>query len=310
MRKTAAGFNVVAAEELPPISLPDPSDNEASTDEDQAELTLPPTVRARYAALLTHGVNSSIKLLRVPEGFDIQDRDVVAARLGIEAVKDFRVAAKLLQPATPRSEALILAVAFPERMASALLSLLPKTGLPAPRFIGLAELAAVNAFLNDPREPALSSAHGFIHFDHDFSIIALFNEGRLSQLRTFPFGMAAVIRRIRRVLNVDETTAAGVLSDGAFDISHLIEEETREVRGQFVISRDFMERSENCSLSALHISGAQALIKPFMRGTQIAKTWAAWDALNAYGLASNGVGAASWSWTACVGSCIGVLMES
>ena len=316
MKKTASGYSILGAELLP--SVPFQTAMEAPEDEISRhihELVFPPRVKGRYAALSAPGTNSVLKLLRLPEKFDLADPEQVLARLGFDKPEGFRVATRVIQPATARTEALVLAAAMPERLADVMLRLLPKTGLPAPRFIGISELAVVNAFHNDPRRAGDATAHGLIHLDHDFSLLALFNQERLSQLRTFPFGMSSVFKRIMKVLNVDEETASGVLSDGAFDISHLIDEQTREVRGQYVVCRDFMERSENCSLKKLYLSGPSALTAPFLRGEQSSEAREAWNALDAYtdragGCMAEQLALNSWPLTAALGACVGVLAPS
>ena len=316
MRKTASGFSVLGAELLP--SVPFQSAMEASGEEWGdliRELVFPPRIKGRYAALCAPGMSSVLKLLRLPEKFDLNDSEQVLTRLGFDKPDGYRVATRTIQPASARTEALVLAAAMPERMAEMLLRLLPKTGLPAPRFIGISELAVVNAFHNDPRMAGDATSHGLIHLDHDFSLLALFNQERLSQLRTFPFGMSSVFKRIMKALNVDEETASGVLSDGAFDISHLVEEQTKEVRGQYVVCRDFMERSENCSLKKLYISGPAALTAPFLRVEQASETREAWNALDGYtdragGCMPEQLALNSWPLTAAIGACVGVLAPS
>ncbi|NLG35999.1 MAG: hypothetical protein GX548_11655 [Lentisphaerae bacterium] len=316
MKKTANGYSVTGAEVLPPApvhAVMDAEDGEMPEGLDV--LALSPRVRGRYAALLVPGTHAVVKLLRLPDKFNLEDREQLLARLGFDKPAGYRVGTRVIQPASGRTEALVLATALPERIAEAMLELLPNAGLPAPRFIGISELGVVNAFHNDPRLAGSTEAMGLLHFDHDFSLLALFNQNRLSQLRTFPFGMAAVFRRIMKALNVDEDTAAGVLTDGAFDISHILGEETRDVRGQFVICRDFMERSENCRLEKMYVSGAPALTAPFLNEEQASETREPWSALEAFpdragGCMSERLAAEAWPLTAALGACTGMLAPS
>ncbi len=313
MRKTSTGLSVVGAELLPPSPVQSALDSPADPmPEEIQELAIPSRIRGRYAALTAPGTRAVLKLLRLPEKFDFSDRDQVLARLGFDKPEGFRVATRVIQPATARTEALVLATALPDRMAEALLRLLPKAGLPAPRFIGISELGVVNAFHNDPRRTGDGSAHGLIHFDHDFSLLALFNQEHLSQLRTFPFGMASVFARIMKALNLDAETAAGVLSDGAFDVSHMVEEQTREIRGQYMICRDYLERSENCSMKKLYVSGPAALTSAFLQEAQPTEPRAPWNALDAYpdrvgGAMAERLALDPWALSAAIGACSGVL---
>jgi Tfp pilus assembly PilM family ATPase len=317
MRKTGNTVALVAAEILQPVPVHDVMlDPDAGERKDIAVLALPARVRGKYAALLTAGTHAVMKMLRVPESFDTTNPAQLRTRLGLAADDDFRVGSCVIQPGGTRREARLLAAAVPDPVAQALLSLLPSAGLPAPRSIELSELAVLNAFKQDPEIGGKEQAIGLMHFDHDFSVIALFNEGALSQLRTFRVGAATILRKVGEALNVDPQTAAGVLLDGAFDISHMIEDDAREVRGQYVICRDFMERSENCRLEKLYISGSPALTRPFIASTHISEPLADWDVLAAYTAATGNepVGASSgddaWRWAACVGACLGVLERS
>lgn len=278
-----------------------------------APLDIPPKLRGRYAALCLSGHTGTAKVLRVQESFDVEKREEIIARMALEKADDLRVSANILIPGAAKSEARVLAAAFPERQAAAMLSLLPATGTPAARSIVQGELAVINAFHNDPRFARREDAFGLIHFDHDFSVIALFNGGLLSQLRVFGFGVADVLRKLIQSLNVDQQTAEGVLIDGAFDISHLTDEGFRELRSQLVISRDYMERSENCSLEKIYLSGPAALTQPFNQNLALGDSAEEWNVLEPYGAASPDIladesASEPWRLTSAIGSALGVLL--
>ncbi len=316
LRQTPGGIRLVAAGLLPPVPggvAADGIGRPQTEDDDIAELELPPSVRGRYATLLAPGGQASIKLLRLPEDVDLSDRAQLLKRLGL-AANEYRIGTLEIEAGSGKREALVLGAGLRESVARSLLGLLPKAGLPAPRALETSELAVLNAFAVDPRFSDTETPCGFIHFDHDFSLVALFNRGRLLQLRTFSFGLAAVNRRIMKALNVDQVTAAGVLNDGAFDISHLVEEETREVRGQYVISRDFMERSENCRLQHVHLSGPTPLTKPFAKGKTTNVEMNAWSVLDLLDGGLEGeipetLRAAPWPLTAAIGAAWGLLTQ-
>ena len=315
MRKSPAGLSLTGAAILPPVPIHDVMNaRDGPFPEGIEALSIPPRVRGRYAALLAPGASHAVvKILRVPESFNVSDRTKIMARLGFATAEGYRVGTRVIQPATARTEAHVLVAALPDRLAEALLELLPNAGLPAPRSIEISELAVINAFCNDARmAEQQAEPHGLIHFDHDFSLVALFNRGQLSQLRTFPFGLAAVLGKITKALNVDEQTATGVLMDGAFDISHLIEDDAREVRSQYMVCRDFMERSENCELKKLHMSGPAALTRTFLAGSPMAEVQDQWDALHGFteqngGALSDDAATEPWRFSAAVGACIGIL---
>lgn len=277
-------------------------------------LALTARLRGRFASMSIPSTAGSAKLLRVSESFDPGNRDDILSLMAIEKNDELRVATAVILAAAPKVEGRVLAATMAESQAKVLLKLLPAAGTPAPRAIELSEVAVINAFANHPRVAAIEGALGLIHFDHDFSLIALFNNKLLSQLRIFPFGAASVSRKVMKALNVDQPTAEGVITDGAFDISHLIEDGAKEIRSQLVIGRDFMERSENCTMERLFVSGPVTLIKPFLDGMPVREPVDGWDPLEGFeGENENAVPdefkAESWRFTAAIGSCLGVLLQ-
>ncbi len=312
LRQAPGGVTLTAVDELPPVPL----DAARSALGDGIELkikelALPPPLRARYAVLLAPAGSAAIKLLRFPEEVDLNDPQKVRGRMGLEEGR-YRIGTQVIQTSGTKREALALGVALPEPLARALLELMPKSGLPAPHALQASELAVLNAFASDPAFANDPPPCGFIHFDHDFSIVALFNAGQISQLRTFSFGLAAVIQRIVKTLNVDHATASGVVSDGAFDISSLIETEIREIRGQYVISRDFMERNENCRLQQVYLSGPRPLTAPFAGGEKASVKAIHWNVLDLFdqrieGELPDSLIDTPWKLTAAIGAGMGVL---
>lgn len=312
MKKSGADPVIIGAAMLPP-ALVGLSGNEE--DARVSPLDLPVKLRGRYAALSVASRQGAVKLLRVPDSFRPDNRDDVMVRLACDQPREQRFATKVLIPAAGKNEARVLASAMPDTRARQLLKLMPTAGTPAARLVEVAELGVINAFHNDPRFRDHEDAYGLIHFDHDFSLVALFNNKILSQIRTFNFGISSVLLRVMKALNVDEPTAEGVLMDGAFDISHLIEDGAREIQAQLVICRDFMERSENCSLENLYVSGPAALTVPLGANRSNQQTMTPWNVLDAY--AAQGEDAVpeelipdSWRLAAAIGSCLGLLLPS
>ena len=305
MKKNGNELSVASAAILEPVAIEDGA---------VEPLSLPIKLRGRYAALSLPSRPAAVKLLRVPDTFDPGNTEEVMARMAREDNDEVRLATRVLIPGAHKVEARLLAAIMPEAHAAGLLRLMPAAGVPAARAIELAELAVINAFHNDSRFADDKQPRGLIHFDHDFSLIALFNENLLSQIRIFPFGVVAVLQKVSKALNVDEATAEGVLMDGAFDISHLIEDGFRDIRGQLVICRDFMERSENCSLEQIYVSGPASLVRPFTAGMPNPEQVEAWDVLAAYPEAADHIAeeltSDSWRFAAAVGSCLGVLLPS
>lgn len=308
MKKNGEALTLSGTAFLPPVVF---GNSEKVTYE---SLALPAKLRGRLAALAMPAKPGAVKLLRVPESFDPANYEDVMSRLGYEGSGESRLSSAILVPGSAKVEMRILAAVMPEADANNMLKLMPAAGAPAARSLELSELAVINAFHNDGLLKHQEGACGLIHFDHDFSLIALFNNNILSQVRLFTFGVGAVLQKVIKALNVDEATAEGVLADGAFDLSHLIEDGFRDIRSQLVISRDFMERSEDCALGKIYISGPDSLVRPFSAGMPAHESITAWDVLAPYAdkaatEPSVELAGDAWRWSAAVGSCLGLLLS-
>lgn len=311
LKRGPAGMQIAAAGLMDPITaLQQSTPQDASAE--VVKLDFAPAVKGRFAALSVCGQQAALKILRVPDGVDLSKDEEVATRCGLDSAAGYRCGHRVLLPPAARAEGRVLGLAFPEWQAEAMIACLPDTGTPAPRAVLISELSVINAFLNDPRFAAKKDAFGILHFDHDFSVIALFNDGVLSQLRTFSFGGAAVSAKVMQALNIDEPTAFGVLQDGAFDISHLLEEGTHEIRTQMVITRDFMERSENCVMEKLYLSGPETLTQPFKQSLASEDHFAEWRVNEAFETAAGAelderLVQEPWQMTAAIGAALSVL---
>jgi Tfp pilus assembly PilM family ATPase len=311
LKRGPNGIQVTAAALIDAFpALQESTENEASGK--VAKLDLPPALKARFAALSISGRHSALKILRVPDGVDLQNDAEVATRCGLDSAAGYRCGHRILIPPAARTEGRVLGLAFPEWQAQGMIACMPDTGTPAPRAVLISELSVINAFLNDKRFADKKEAFGLLHFDQDFSVIALFHDGVLSQLRTFVFGVAAVSAKVMRALNIDEETAFGVLQDGAFDISHLLEEGTHEIRSQMVITRDFMERSENCVMEKLYLSGPETLTNPFKQSLATDDHLEEWRVNEAYEAVTGAevedrLVQEPWRMTAAIGAALSVL---
>jgi Tfp pilus assembly PilM family ATPase len=117
------------------------------------------------------------------------------------------------------------------------------------------------------------------------TVLALCNQGRLALIRKFDFGGEYLVAKVMQQMGVDHDIARGVISDGSFDISAA----SREVMGPFLrqlsISRDFVERKENCRILRIYLSGGLSRSSHWVEGVQKAtgtevEIWNPFDGLN------------------------------
>lgn len=257
MRKTETAVSVVAAETIPRSAAPEAPAEKDAKDAPPAEvINLPPKLKAKHGCLTTPGETSIIKLLSFPGAFDEAATAKVVENLGVDKPDNFRISYKLLSQPGQARESKVLAVALPAPEADAAVQLLA-TGLPVPHSLEVSGLATLTAFFNQLDEATRSGgAVGVIDFGQDVTSFGLFNKSNLVLLRRFNFGANAILNKVRDTLGVDMETAQGIIQDGAFDISQSVTDVMDPIVKQLIVSRDFVERRENCHIANLYVSGS------------------------------------------------------
>ncbi len=252
MRKTKEEIHVVAADILPPVNLAE------SATSSNPLMELPQRLKARYVSLAVPGNGSTVKLLSFPGPFRDSSVQKVIESLGVDDLDNYRIAYKLITEGHGKSESRVLAVALPVDEASGAPTLFP-IARPAPYSLEISGLASMTAFMNGPGAQAQETAIGAIDFGDNASTFTLFNKGVLSLVRRFDIGTDHIVDKVQESLGVDKETAQGIITDGAFDISQSVSEIMEPLIKQLIVSRDFVERREDCSISKLYASGGVVL---------------------------------------------------
>ena len=245
------GVTLLAADFLPAVEMPDDNSSEPS----QIEVAGP--LGARHAAITVEAEDAVVKLLSIPGQFDEEAEEKLMQSLGLEDPESHRIAYKLVAEGHGRGETKLLAVALPEKTAAVAVKTLP-VGLPVPYSLEVSGLAVFSAFLHGPCVDHLEEAVAAVDFSGNISSFAIFNKGVLSLIRRFDAGTNTILEKIQDNLGVDRETAQGIMADGAFDISQPVGEVMRPLVKQITVSRDFVERRENCKVSKLYVSGGLA----------------------------------------------------
>lgn len=231
------------------------------------DFNIPSRLRSRYASLATSSNGAVAKLLTLPGNIDAAFENQLPRNLGLDDADAFRISYRVVAEGQGRSESRILAVALPNDDADPLMQRF-SSGLPVPYSLEMSPLAALTAFERGPASEASNSAVGLVDFGTTSTTLSFFNRGSLVLMRRFDFGTQLVLDRVESTLRVDTETAQGILADTAFDISELLTELTNPISSQFVVSRDFVERRENCSVSGLFAIGGIALSRAAMLGLE------------------------------------------
>jgi Tfp pilus assembly PilM family ATPase len=308
MKKGNDGISVIGADILPPSTFSEENPEELEP------LELPPKLKGHYMSIAVSGEDSIVKLLSFPGAFQESSINKVIDSIGLEDISEHRIAYKIIVEGRGKSESRVLAVAVPDKHAKIGPMLFP-VGRPAPFSLELSGLAAMTAFMKGPGTEYKDKAVGIMDFGDDASTFALFNKGDLALIRRFDIGTNTILDKVQETLGVDQETAQGIITDGAFDISQPVSEVMEPLVKQLIVSRDFVERREDCSVASIYASGGLVVSRDSLEEMRSAmglevKTWNPFDGLN---VAANAIpenlNGQEWRFTAAVGACLATFDE-
>ena len=309
MRKSNKEITVTATDVLPAVTLPQAPDEGAP-----AALSIPNHLRAKYACMVCAGSKGVIKFLSFPGPFENDTEGKLVQNLGLSDPDDYRIAYHVVVKGHGKSESRVIAVAIPEPEARGVISLLP-SGLPAPYSLEVADLASLTAFQHACGRKHAEEAVGVMNFGVDASSFALFSSATLVLIRRFDIGINSLLSSVQKNLGVDTETASGIISDGSFDISHAVSEVMESLTKQIVLSRDFVERREDCHVQHIYLSGELAdsrdVVEELHASTGLdVSPWNPFEGLTVGKSAfKEGAAGKEWRFSAAVGACLGTFEE-
>ena len=311
MRKGDEGVSLVTASLLPAVTIPEEEESASAL----KPIKLPAGLRAKHAALAFTGQNAIVKLLTFPGRFDAKAEAKVIDNMGLDEPERYRIAYKLVTEGHGRAESRALTVAWTEKEAALAHTILP-VGLPVPHSLEVSGLAAVAAFLRGPGSSHADGAVGSIDFGATTTTFVLFNKGVLALVRRFGFGTDIILRKVQESLGVDKDTAEGIITDGSFDISQPVNEVMTPLIKQLIVSRDFVERRENCHVGKMYVSGGLVMSHDSLEEmrTCLEVDIELWNPLQ--GLVSGKdslpeeLAGQEWRFSAAIGACLGTFEET
>lgn len=217
-------------------------------------LVLPPALKAKYACITIPADGAIVKLLSFPGQFDETGIDKLVDSLGVEDPDEYRIGYKIITEGHGKQESRVMGVAVPNQEIELACAMLP-SGLPAPFSIEVAGLATMTSFLHCPIPEMETESFAVMDFGPNRTSFSIFNKGNLALFRRFDVGATDVVQKVQSSLGVDQETAQGIISDGAFDISQAVNDVIGPIVKQMVVSRDFVERRENCHVKRLYTAG-------------------------------------------------------
>jgi hypothetical protein len=278
-------------------------------------IDIPSKLRSNYAAVCLNTAGTSLKLLTQPGTVDANFEQSLTRNLGLPEDTTDRIGYTVLSE-SGKSESRVLAIGLPEPQAFNCMSLF-SSGLPAPWTLEASPVAALTAFEAGPVSKAKDTPTiGLIDFRSQGCTFSIFHKKSVVLMRQFDFGMNKVFERITSSLNVDVNTAINILADGAFDISDLLSEIMQPLFSQLIVSREFIERRDNCSMQALYLSGefagSQVATKQVEKALNVSAT--NWDPFDIPNLSittdlPRELSAQSWRFASALGAAIAVFEE-
>ena len=309
------GVELLEAQAIPSAASDDDDDEAALATQDIQAIELSPSTKGKYAALCVTGTDAVVKLLSFPGAFNDSAIDKIIASLGLDDPDEHRIGYKLIAEGHGKSETKVLGVALPEYLAAVAPRFFP-SGTPAPYSVEVSGLTAMTSFQHSAKVNHAEESVGVVDFGTDVTTYALFNKGVLSLIRRFDFGTLMIVDKVQDALGVDRETAQGIMSDGAFDISQAVSEVMEPLVKQMIVSRDFVERRENCTVGRMFASGGIVSSKNCMEEMRVAlgleiESWDPFEGLNvASGAIADDLKGQEWRFVSAIGACLGTLEDA
>lgn len=254
VRNNKGALSVVGVTVLPPMELPSEPVGHA------VRFKPPKEFLTNYVAFTIAGRSAVIRLLTMGGHVGPEDLTEAKIREQMGCGEGFRVAHAILPAVKGRAETRVIGVGIPEKEIKTVLSLVP-AGPPAAYSIELAGLAALTAFEKGPGAECPYDGVAVIEAGQQTTLMALYARKSLVLIRKFDFGGETVLAKVQQQLGVDRETAIGIIADGSFDISQPVHEVMDPFLRQLTISKDFVERREECAVGAVYLSGGVTLAR-------------------------------------------------
>lgn len=267
LRHSATGVTLVAAEILPPLTAAAP------------HLNLPPMMLTNYAAVTYAGPQDVVRLVSIP---GVGEADAALGQRLQEAIKvesTQRLAFRPLRTLPGKRETQVLTVAMPETDVAGILAMLA-SGPPAALSVEHAGLAALTAFYRGPGRELGDEAVCMIEAGARTTFVAFLNKGVPVLVRSLELGGEQLVAALQAQWGLDRETALGTLGPGGtIDISQPLHDLAAPFLRQLSISRDFVERQENCRVARIYLSGGLGQVRQWAQEihTTLGAPAVAWD---------------------------------
>ncbi|MEI7850867.1 MAG: pilus assembly protein PilM [Kiritimatiellales bacterium] len=245
LKKNKDLIALAAADILPPCS-PDA--------EERPELPKP--LATYYAALCATMDDAVLRVFTqtIPEE---EDNIEAIVRTSLNAAADSRVGGLVLSRAKGKRESTLLGISVPEKTIRRYLELFAN-GAPAPHSLELSGLAALSAFLYNCGAQTENQTVCVIETGTRHTYASFLYRNQLQIINRFDVGGDSLVRQVETALGVDADMASTILTGGSVDVSSQVRQVLSPFTRQLSIYREFVERQNKSTLSAVYISGGLA----------------------------------------------------
>jgi Tfp pilus assembly PilM family ATPase len=243
------GFSLCGIDQLPRVDFT----------EEVKRLELPKNLESYYGCLTYSGRESVVRMINaaLPQDEQMLPADKLRELLNVSA--DYRVGAFLSRYSKGRKESSLMAAAIPDKDAHYLLNMFP-SGAPAPCSIEVAGLSFISAFFNARGEELGNGAACLIEAGEELSYFSFLNEGVVTLVGKFGFGIRQLRAKVMDDLGVDDELAGSILMDRSINIASSLDSVMNPFLKQLSISKDFIERHQGCRVGRVYLSGGMSLI--------------------------------------------------
>ena len=264
LRRSSSGLALVGADILPPLDAVAP------------HLELPPKLVTNYAAVTFANSRQAVRLVNVAA---VGEPLAIKLKEAIKVEVDQRLAFTVLRTIPGKRETQVLTVGMQEGDVQQVLAMLAH-GAPAACTLEYAGLAALTSFYHGPGHELGDEAVCLIEAGARTTFVAFLNKGLPVLVRTLELGGEQLLATLQAQWGLDRETALGTLGQGGtIDISQPLHDLAGPFLRQLSISRDFVERQENCRIARLYLSGGLGDVRQWAQELQTTLGIAAvaWD---------------------------------
>lgn len=233
-----------------------------AVEEKDDSLDLPRTMNSHHVAFCASSPEAVIRLITLPGNVGAKiNESQLREQIGIKDT--FRLTYTVV-PTENKGERRILAVGIPLKTVQDLLGYFDQPQ-PAPISMEVSSLSALTAFMKAEKPLKNDEAYGFIESGSHVNLVSFFSRGQLVLLRKFDFGGSALIDKVQRHLGLERDVAAGLVTEGSFDLSEPVRDVVGPFFRQLSISKDFVERHQRTRLGRVYISGGMSISRYWLR---------------------------------------------